>query len=120
MVASGEEHLGGQRDGEGDHRGVADDSQYAAAPLHERSTKSARGHESAAFPGATTAAGWSVAGARGALEVPPPPPRVRGSSGRMSTVAPTISAFGPLYGRQASPPGRQRTTRHQIGLSAAP
>ena len=39
--------------------------------------------------------------------------RVRGSSGRMSTVAPVISAFGPFHGRQAPPLGRQRTTRRQ-------
>ena len=39
------------------------------------------------------------------------PPRVRG--GGMRTVAPAISACGPLHGRQAPLPGRQQTPRRQ-------
>ncbi len=39
--------------------------------------------------------------------------RGRGSGGGMRTIAPTISAFGPLHGRQAPPPGRQRAARRQ-------
>ena len=39
--------------------------------------------------------------------------RGRGSGGSMRTIAPTISAFGPLHGRQAPPLGRQRAARRQ-------
>ena len=37
--------------------------------------------------------------------------RGRGSGGGMCTVAPAISAFGPVHARQAPPSGRQRTPR---------
>ena len=46
--------------------------------------------------------------------------RVRASSGSMSTAAPPISAFGPLHGRQAPPPGRQPTTRRQSRSHSGP
>ena len=58
-------------------------------------------------PGATTAAGWSVAAARGApgflLRV------------RFSNEA-AVSAFGPLHGRQALPSGRQRRAARRQSL----
>ena len=38
----------------------------------------------------------------------------------MSTVAPAISAFGPLHRRLAPPPGRQRTTRRQSRSLSGP
>ena len=76
-----------------------------------------RGHESAASSGVTTAAGWSVAGTRGAPELPP---RVHGSSGSLSIVALAMSAFGPLHRRLAPPPGRQRTTRRQSRSLSGP
>ena len=76
-----------------------------------------RGHESAASSGVTTAAGWSVAGTRGAPQLPP---RVHGSSGSLSIVALAMSAFGPLHRRLAPPPGRQRTTRRQSRSLSGP
>ena len=46
--------------------------------------------------------------------------QVRASSGSMSTAAPPISAFGPLHGRQAPPPGRQPTIRRQSRPHSGP
>ena len=39
--------------------------------------------------------------------------RGRGSGGGMRTVAPAISAFGPVHARQAPPPGRQRAAQRE-------
>ena len=47
------------------------------------------------------------------------PGRGRGSSGSMHTIAPAISAFGPLHGRQVPPPDRHGPHGVRVGRSAA-